>query len=233
MGGYRHSRPDRAKAAAAAVIVHLVIGAAFLTGLVTRVAQEPERGLKTFDVPTEEPPKLEDRPPVKVEDTQDEKPSAPNLQANPTPLVAPEPRLPLPSPILAAPVAGSGNAKSAGAGLTAGPGTGAGGSGTGRGAGGGGGIGAPARLLGGNRARLSKDLLKPFPVDQGYAHLALTVAETGRVTRCSVVQGTGSPPVDDALCAVMTSQSRWAPAQDLQGRPIAVEVRYTAIWTKR
>ncbi len=103
---------------------------------------------------------------------------------------------------------------------TTGTGPGAGGSGTGRGgggSGGGGGIGAEARLLGGNSAKLPSRLLRVFAADRGYGHLLLTVAEAGRVTDCSVLQSTGDARVDQALCNLMIRQSRWEPARDRQG----------------
>jgi hypothetical protein len=52
------------------------------------------------------------------------------------------------------------------------------------------------------------------------------------VTDCSVLQGSGSAEVDQALCGLMVRQSRWAAARDRQGRPITVKVRYTATWSK-
>ncbi len=71
-----------------------------------------------------------------------------------------------------------------------------------------------------------------FVADSGFGYLWLTVSETGRVTDCSVMQTTGDPEVDEALCDLMIRQSRWAPALDRQGRPIEVKVRYTATWSK-
>jgi protein TonB len=74
--------------------------------------------------------------------------------------------------------------------------------------------------------------LRQFTADRGYAHLWLTIAETGRVTDCSVLQSTGDAKVDQALCGLMVRQSRWTAARDTQGRPITVKVRYTATWSK-
>ena len=229
MAGYRQSNPDRAKAALAAVLVHAAIGAAFLTGLVVDVSERPSDVLQTFDV-TLPPP-----PPLVVEEAESAPkgdPGEAGKKAEPTPIVAPKPKIVLPAkpPVAAAPVAGQGAAPSAGA-ANAGTGTGAGGSGTGLGGGGSGGAVSDARLLGGNRGRISRHLLRPFAEDRGYAHLLLTIARTGRVTGCSVLQGTGSAPVDQAICGVM-SRSRWAPARDKQGQPITVQVRYTATWSK-
>ena len=234
MAGYRQSNPDRAKAALAAVLVHAAIGAAFLAGLVVNVSDRPSEILETFDVTPPPPP-----PVIEVEESAPKgDPGEAGKKAEPTAIVVPEPKIPLPAkpPVAAAPIAGQGAASSAGA-AAAGTGTGAGGSGSGRGGGGaggdGGGIGSDARLLSGNRARLSGRLLRQFPGERGYAQLLLDVAATGRVTNCGILQGSGSPQVDAEMCAVMLRRSRWEPARDRQGRAIAVQVRYTSTWSKR
>jgi len=232
MSSYRDSptRADRAKAIAAVVGVHAALGALIISGS-PELPEAAER-VRTvlFDVPPPPPPP----PPVADAGRTREEEGAAGKKAEPTPVVAPEPRIEVPAtpPIPAAPVAGTGSSANAGA-STSGSGPGAGGSGSGRGGGGsGGGIGAEARLLGGNRAKLPSRLLRVFAADRGYAHLLLTVAGTGRVTDCGVLQSSGNAQVDQALCGVMVRQSRWTGARDTQGRPITVKVRYTATWSK-
>lgn len=218
---------DRARSAAATAAIHLALGAAFLAGLTLQPERRSEDSLKTFDVIPPPPP---------IEPTSGPAPSdvpAPaGRKADPSPIVAPPARLPSPQPVVAAPIAGSGASANAGA-AASGSGTGAGGSGTGGGGGGvGGGIGTEARLLSGNRARVPRQLLRALAADHGYAHLLLTIGETGRVAGCGVIQGTGSAAVDQALCQVMIGQSRWSPARDTAGRPISVQLRYTSTWSK-
>lgn len=183
------------------------------------------------DLPKPQPP------PPKEPGRPDQEEGAAGKKAEPTPVVAPAPRIELPvkPPVAAAPVAGTESATTAGA-ATSGTGPGAGGSGTGRGGGGNGGdggIGEEARLLGGNSSRLPSSLLRAFTADRGYGYLLLTVAESGRVTDCSVLQSTGNDQVDAALCSLMVQHSRWSPARDRQGNAITVKVRYTATWSKR
>ena len=227
-------RGDKAKAIAAVVAVHAGLAALIIIG----PRSEPERAgypsTQLIDValppPPPPPPPPEQRPAPRPEREQ----GAAGKKAEPSPVVAPPPRLPARTPVPAAPVAGTGSASTAGA-AAAGTGPGAGGSGTGRGgggSGGGGGIGTDVRLLGGNSSRLPARLLRQFTADRGYAHLWLTIAETGRVTDCSVLQSTGNPQVDQALCGLMIRKSRWTAARDTQGRPITVKVRYTATWSK-
>lgn len=219
---------DRARSAAATLAIHVALGAAFLTGLALQPERRLDDSLKTFNVAPPPPP-----PPIEPQSgsaPRDDAASA-GRKADPSPIVAPPARLPTPQPVSAAPVAGSGASSSAGA-AASGSGTGAGGTGSGRGGGGSGGIGTEARLLSGNRARLPRQLLRAFTADRGYAHLLLTIGETGRVTGCSVIHGTGNGAVDQALCQVMTGQSRWSPALDNAGRPISVQLRYTSTWSK-
>jgi protein TonB len=227
-------RGDKAKAVVAVIAVHGALAALVLTGQ-TPLPNTIEND-RTVLIDIAEPPPPPPPPPPPDTGRVAEEEGAAGKKAEPSPVVAPKPKIvvPAPQPVVAAPVAGTGSASSAGA-LSAGTGTGAGGSGSGRGgggSGGGGGIGTEARLLGGNRARLPSRLLRPFAADRGYAHLWLTIAETGRVTDCSVLQTSGNPQVDEALCGLMVRQSRWAAARDTQGRPIPVKVRYTATWSK-
>lgn len=234
MPSYRDSptRADRAKAIAAVVGVHLGIGALVLTS--NPALPEAVEQVRTTLVDIAEPPPPPPPPPDPARAREEE--GAAGKKAEPTPVVAPKPRIELPTtpPVPAAPVAGTGTNASAGT-ATSGSGPGAGGSGSGRGGGGpggSGGMGAEPRLLGGNRARLPRDLLRSFAADRGFAHLWLTLSESGRVSACSAFQSSGNAAVDQALCNVMVNNSRWTPARDTQGRPISVRFRYTATWSK-
>ncbi len=228
------TRPDKAKAIGAIIIVYsAMIGAAFMMPGDSPLRTDPSDPTVLIDVKQLPPP---EPPPPDEPGKAEQEEGAAGKKAEPTPLAAPKPAIVVPAkvPVTAAPVAGSGSAATAGA-ATTGTGPGAGESGTGRGgggSGGGGGIGTEARLLGGNSSRLPSRLLRAFAADRGYSHLLLTVAESGRVTGCSVLQTTGDGQVDQALCDLMVRRSRWAPARDRQGRPIEVKVRYTATWSK-
>ena len=228
------TRPDKAKAIAGVAVVYVVIvGAALLMpsdSPLTSGESPPTILIDVKEFPKPQPPPPEEPGKAELEE------GAAGKKAEPTPVVAPKPAIELPTkpPVVAAPVAGTGSAATAGAAET-GTGPGAGGSGTGRGgggSGGGGGIGSEARLLGGNSSKLPSRLLRVFAADRGYGHLMLTVAETGRVTDCGILQSTGDTAVDQALCNLMIRQSRWQPARDRQGNAITVKVRYTATWNK-
>lgn len=230
----RPSRPDRVKAIGGVAALYAVMVGVALTmpsDAPLRIGEsEP-----TVLIDVKEPPEPQPPPPEEPGKAEKEEGAA-GKKAEPTPVVAPRPAIVVPAkpPVLAAPIPGTGTAATAGT-ATTGTGPGAGGSGTGRGGGGeggGGGIGTEARLLGGNTARLPGHLLRPFAADRGYAQLLLTVAESGRVSDCSVLETSGQEPVDQALCSLMIRKSRWDPARDNQGRPIEVKLRYTATWTK-
>ena len=234
MSSYRAdpTRPDKAKAIAAVIGVY----AAIIAAVLLIPADSPLKlgdAEPTVLIEIQEPPEPQP-PPEQQSGKTEEDEGAAGKKAEPTPVVAPKPPIPLPAtpPIAAAPIAGSGSATTAGS-ATSGTGSGAGGSGTGRGGGGGGGgLGSEARLLGGNSAKLPSQLLRPFSADHGFGYLLLTVAESGRVTDCSVLQTTGQGPVDEALCNIMIKRSRWEPARDRQGNAVTVTIRYTATWKK-
>lgn len=217
---------DRARSVAATALIHLALATALLTGLKLHRERPPEDVMKAFDVmPPPVPPPVDPAPSPGIQ----ESPAPAGRKADPSPIVAPPARIPTVQPLVAATVAGDGSASRAGA---AASGSGSGSGGMGIGGGGGRAIGTKARLLSGNRGRVPRHMLKSFARDNGFAHLLLTIGETGSVTGCSVIQGTGNLTVDQALCQIMVSQSRWSPALDTTGRPISVQLRYTSVWRK-
>lgn len=228
------TRSDRVKAIASIIALYAAMIAAMM---LVRADTSPRTVESTpsvlIDIQEPPPPPPPEPDPGKAKEEE----GAAGKKDEPTPIVAPQPKIVVPAkpPVAAAPVAGTGLSPNAGA-ATAGTGPGAGGSGTGRGGGGsgggGGGIGSDARLLGGNSAKLPSRLLRVFAADRGYGYLLLTISDAGRVSDCGVLQSTGSADVDQALCSLMLRQSRWAPAHDKQGKPISVKLRYTATWSK-
>lgn len=232
MAGYRQSNPDRAKAAAAAVIVHAAIGAAFLTGLVVNVSKHPSEVLETFDLTLAPPP-----PPPIVE----QKVSAPKgdpgeagKKANPTPVVAPKPKIVVParSPVVAAPVAGTGAAPTAGAAL-AGTGTGAGGTGNGLGGGGGGGNGTgftPARRISKIPDREYRRFVAASGMRTGRVAIIVKVNTDGSASNCRVAQSSGNPGADALMCQLTVQYVRFRPATDPQGRAVAQDITWVPDW---
>ena len=230
MAGYRHSNPDRAKAAVAALIVHVAIGAAFLTGLVINVSQHPTEVIQTFDV-TEPPPP----PVVEIEESAPKgDPGEAGKKADPTPIVAPEPRIEVPAkpPVAAAPVPGQGAAPSAGA-AQAGAGTGAGGSGSGLGGGGSGGFGAgftPARRISKIPDREYRRFVAASGMRRGSVAITVKVNTDGSPSDCRVSRSSGNPGADSLMCQLTIRYVRFRPARDPRGEPVAQDITWVPDW---
>lgn len=240
---------ERARAGLPVVLIHILIGWVLLRGLDYVPPAPVAEALKVLNIAPElPPPPVEEPPPpppppaegsARPERVADPRPegaaSPPNLEARPTPVVAPEPviRLPVPAPMPAAPVADEGRQASAGAAPVPGPGTGSGGVGNGFGSGrggggaggggGGGGNGSGVRLRPPRwiRGTMSERDLPP-EVQETSSGLQLTtiywVEADGRVTGCRVVRSSGNRQVDAIACRLIEQRFRFDPARDSTGR---------------
>jgi protein TonB len=231
MPGYRTepSRPDKAKAIAGIVAVYtVIIGAALLMPADSPLRigdDEPTVLIDVNEIPPPQPP------PEKQPGKAEEEEGAAGKKAEPTPVVAPKPKIVVPAtpPVAAAPVAGTGSATTAGA-ATTGTGPGAGGSGTGRGGGGSGGGGSPAQWLSGGLQdsdyprRALRDRL------QGRVSVGFTVLTSGRIADCRITASSGSPMLDSTTCRLLTKRLRFRPARDSSGRPIATTLYSDYTW---
>jgi periplasmic protein TonB len=222
-------RPDRAKAIAAVIAVHVALAIVILTGLNGRIVTAAVETLKTFDVTPPPPPPPPPRQALRPQ--QMKKPAgAPAKRAEPTPVVAPRPRLPLPSPIPAAKIPGTGSAATSGAG-TAGNGTGAGGSGNGPG-----GSGysrfTPAR-------RISKipdseyRRLAATGLPSGQVGVTIRVNPDGSVSNCRVARSSGDGSIDALMCQLTLRYIRFDPARDPNGHPVAQDITFFPNWWRR
>lgn len=219
-------RGDRAKAVGAALVIHLLIGAAFVAGLTLQIERKRNSSLATFDVA---PPPL----PPPVEELHDQaakaQPTPVGKKASPSPVVAPPAKLPAKPPINAAPIAGQGSAPSSGAAL-AGTGTGPGGAGIGVGGGWNGRGGTGAVLISGRLANRDYRAIAGGEVPQGSAVLVLLVNPGGRVERCRAAASSGSPRIDQSLCAMLAERLTFRPAMEGDGRLLYQDVNYVARW---
>lgn len=239
---------ERLRAAVPVALVHLLLGLVLLRGLASAPPLPEQDALRLVDLPPEQEVPLEQPPPpppapgrATAERQADPRTagaaSPPNLEARPTPVVAPEPVVRLPTPPLpAAPITGTGFAPSAGAAPVRGPGTGSGGTGSGTGSGsggdgaggggggGGGGDGAgmavtPPRQVAG---RLS---IGDMPEDlresgfSGRVWVLYRVEADGRVSQCRVTRSSGSRLLDAATCRLIQQRFRFRPSRDDRGRP--------------
>lgn len=226
------NRLDRAKAIVAVIAVHAALATVILTGLNVRMVREAVEQLQTFDI-REPPPPPPQPPPPPARKAQKAKleEGAAGKKAEPTPVVAPEPRLPVASPIPAAKIAGTGSASTSGA-AASGAGTGAGGSGSGPG---GGGYGdftgfTPARIV---RTIPNREYrrISAGRIAQGSASIRFRVEPNGRMSNCRVIRSSGDNYVDSVVCDAAMRNMRFSPARDPNGRPIAYEMSYTPTWS--
>lgn len=222
---------ERWVSALAVAAVHGVIGLMLVQGLEFKVADTEQPALSVYDLTVPPPPPLVEAEPDRAADPREEGAAAPPaLDAVPTPIVVPPVRLPQPSPVIAAPVAGQGAETLAGAAPVPGPGTGGGGVGTGTGSGrGGDGQGGGG---GGVRAEKTTGVI----VDRDYPRAArrarqegtvttrFTVGTDGRARGCSVTQSSGHAELDATTCRLIEQRFRYRPAKDAGGQPVT-EVR--------
>lgn len=221
-------RPDKAKAIIAVVAVHAALAAVILTGLNGRIVTHAIESLKTFDIreppppPPQPPPPPSDKPKAKLEE------GAAGKKAEPSPVVAPKPKIPVQSPIPAAQIAGTGDAPNAGA-ATSGTGTGAGGSGSGRGGGGSGGF-TPAQKITKIPDREYRRLVAASGLERGTVGVAIRVTPEGVASNCHVVRSSGNPMADALMCQLTEQYVRFRPARDPNGRPVAQDLTWYPNW---
>ena len=224
-------RPDRAKAIAAVVAVHVALAFVIVTGLNVRMVAQAVEQLKTFNLQTPPPPPPVPPPPKPQPKPKMKQPEgAPAKKAEPTPVVAPPPRIPAPSPIPAARVAGTGSASTAGA-AASGNGTGAGGNGYGTGGGGTGSF-TPARKL----SKIPNREYRRFAstgIPTGSVAISIRVNPDGSVSNCRIVRTSGSPYADSLMCELTQEYVRFSPARDPSGRAIAEDVTWVPNWSPR
>jgi len=222
--------PDQAKAITAVAAVHLALAFVILTGLNVRSVSEAVERLKTFNLVQPPPPSPPPPPRRRPHEAVKKSEGAAAKKAEPSPVVAPPPRIAAPSPLPAAKVAGSGSASTSGA-SSSGNGTGAGGSGTGAGGGGYGDTSrfTPARLVR-NLTRGDYRSIAQGRLPAGRAMVSLRVETSGVPSNCRIVRSSGDTGVDSSLCPLIEARLRFRPALDDQGRPIPYQLQYVATW---
>jgi protein TonB len=228
-------RRERLTALIGAALVHALIGYALLTGLSVRLIPKTDDALKIFAILPDAPPPPPRQPPApeaaRLAPRQEGAASPRNLRSRATEVVAPPAPIfiPLPPPIVAAPVPAEGDERSSGASDLPGPGTGSGGQGIGTGSGrygdgpgGGGGIG-PRQIKG--RIR-SSDYPRGAIVAgaSGMVSVRYTVTVDGSVSRCTVTRSSGSVELDDTTCRLIQQRFRFNPARDGRGRPVSADI---------
>ena len=232
-------RRDRFGSAALVALIHVALGYALISSFGVRIVPGAIDALKLFtvDEPPPPPPLGPLPEPAKAETHKARHPegaAAPPARNNtPTEVVAPRPRIIVPPPLPAAPVAGTGSAPSAGAAPVEGTGTGRGGtgnglggglSGDGSGGGGNGGGASRARQIAGSIGDEDYPTAALIGRAQGLVRFRFTIEPDGGIANCRVTRSSGSRALDDATCRLGLRRFRFRPATDRVGRPIATEV---------
>jgi protein TonB len=221
-------RPDRAKAIAAVIAVHAALAAAILAGLNVDVVSHAVEQLKTFNIkeapPPPPPPPQHEAHKAKLDE------GTAGKTAEPSPIVAPQPKIPVESPVPAAPVAGTGSATHAGA-ADYGTGTGAGGSGSGRGGGGTAGF-TPAQKITKIPDREYRRLVTASGMARGSVGVSVRVNPDGSASDCRIARSSGDPSADALMCQLTERYIRFRPARDAQGRPVSQDVTWYPNWWK-
>ena len=231
MSSYRGTAdtPSRAKAIAAVIAVHAALGAAILTGLNVDMVERVVDRLQTIDIRLPPPPPPEPPPPPAREEKKVElEEGAAGKKAEPSPIVAPKPRIPVQSPLPAAPVAGTGSATTAGA-ADYGTGTGAGGSGSGRGGGGDYSKFTPARRISKIPDREYRRLAGTG-IRSGSVGVTIKVNTDGSVSNCRIARTSGDGAIDALMCQLTVRYVRFSPARDERGRPVAQDITFFPNW---
>ena len=218
---------------AAIVLIHLAVFYVLIRSLAPSAVAGVEREvMSVFDVAdAPAPPPVPPAAPA-APDEEEGAQGDPGRDAVPRPVVAPEPRQ-RPREDQPAPRASStGSANTSGA-TQSGAGTGAGGSGSGTGAGGSGsgrgGVAVSKPLLlrditdasafpippGGREARIGKSVT-----------VRLQVSAEGRAVACSIYRPSPFPQTDATVCALAIEQTRFEPARDSYGNPVAAPFYY-------
>jgi protein TonB len=193
--------PRKAFSIALVVLLHAVIGYAFITGLAFNVIKKAAQDLKVVDI-KDQPPPPEQKPP----------PPPPEQKSEPPPVVAPPPIVsapqiaapqivtqPAPPPVIhetapPAPPPPPPPVISQAAGAK----------------------GDPAQWI-------TNDDYPPGAQREGRAgvsKIAWTINEQGKVENCHVVESSGSPDLDDTACRLVTRRGKYSPAKDQNGNPI-------------
>lgn len=225
-------RPDKAKAIAGVIAVHLALAFIILSGLNVRMVQHAVERLTTIRI-SEPPPPPPARPlPRPVPRPAMKQPQgAAAKKAEPSPVVAPPPKLPEPSPVPAAKIAGTGTASTSGA-APAGGGTGAGGRGNGPGGGGNDYSGyTPARRISRIPDR-EYGQLAATGLRAGSVGVTIRVNPDGSASNCRLARSSGNGYADALMCQLTVRYVRFDPARDPSGRPVAQDVTFFPNWWK-
>jgi periplasmic protein TonB len=204
--------PRKAIAIGLVILLHALLGYAFITGLAFQVIKKAAEDLKVVDVKDQPPPP--EAPP----------PPPPPQQQNvpPPPIVAPPPiiatntvaptitTVPVAPPVVQpiTPTAPPAPPPPV--------------------------VSQAAAAKGDPRTWITNDDYPPGALREersGVSGISWTINEQGRVENCRVTSSSGSPDLDDTACRLVTRRGRYAPAKDQAGNPMRQTASIRFRWT--
>ena len=227
------SGKTRAMAVVGVAALHIAVIAALISAFGVEVVVQSVKSIAAFDVPLPPtpPPPLPEPTPQATRPQGAAAPPAP--KATPRPRPAPSPRIvvvPMPAPTAASTgLASKSGASAAGAG-SGGGGQGAGTGSGGRGNGGGGGLVRRAQKIAGELR--TKDFPRSGANDRDGKFIVVryAVGTDGRVSKCRVVQSSGSAEADAITCRLIERRFRYLPAENAAGNPVIDETGWKQWW---
>jgi protein TonB len=203
--------PRKAVSIALVLLLHAVIGYAFVTGLAYQVIKKAAQDLKVVDV-QDQPPPPEQKPP----------PPPPEQKFEPPPIVAPPPIVQ--APVIAAPQIVTAPAPPPVIHETAPPAPPPPPPPV---------VSQAAAAKGNPQSWVTSDDYPPAAQRegrQGTVGLSWQINEQGRVENCSITQSSGSPDLDETACRLVTRRGRYSPAKDQNGNPLRATASLRFRW---
>ena len=199
----------KAVSIALVVLLHALLGYAFITGLAYNVVKKVARDLKTFDVAEEAPPPP-DKPPPPPPETKIEPPpivAPPPIVQTPVTVAPPIVQVPVPPPVISPPTPAPPPPPPS--------------------------VSVPLKPRGTVGEWVTSEDYPSADLragNQGSTGFALDVGTDGRVTNCTVTSSSGFPSLDAKACQMLMRRARFSPQKDGSGNPMAATYRNRVRW---
>lgn len=190
------------------IVLHAILGYAFVSGLAYNVVKKVARDLKTFDVEEEAPPPPDQPPPPPPERTVEPPPvvSPPPIVQVPVNVAPPIVNVPMAPPVITpqAPPAPPPPA-----------------------------VSRPGKPRGNPADWVTTEDYPSADLraeNQGVSSAELSVGTDGRATDCKITNSSGFPGLDTKTCQMLMRRSRFIPQLDGNGQPMPFTNRQRVRW---
>jgi protein TonB len=190
------------------VVLHALLGYAFITGLAYNVIKSVPTVLETFDVDEPKPPEEKPPPPPPEKELPPPPQAPPPVVAvqsvAPAPQIVTQPNIPTPpAPVITPPAPAAPQ------------------------------VAQPFKLRGDRRSLITNDDYPPVAQragEEGATGAAWDVTADGRVENCRVTSSSGSSTLDATTCQLITRRFRYKPAVDANGQPMRASDSQRIVW---